>query len=44
MDGRMEIEESQKLLRSKVMELLPLDIAQNIRRPTGLEYQINKIN
>jgi dTMP kinase len=42
-DGTMEIEESQKLLRSIVMKLLPLSVTQNIRRPTRLEYQINKI-
>ncbi|MGI0033668.1 MAG: dTMP kinase [Nitrososphaeraceae archaeon] len=43
-DGTMEIEESQKLLRSIVMKLLPLNITQKIRRPTRLEYQINKIS
>jgi dTMP kinase len=42
-DGTMEIEESQKLLRSIVMKVLPLSLTQNIRRPTRLEYQINKI-
>jgi dTMP kinase len=42
-DGTMEIEESQKLLRSIVMKLLPLNITKNIRRPTTLEYQINRI-
>jgi hypothetical protein len=39
----MEIEESQKLLRSEVMKLLPLNITKNIARPTTLEYQINRI-
>jgi dTMP kinase len=42
-DGTMEIEESQKLLRSVVIKLLPLNITQNIRSLTRLEYQINKI-
>ena len=42
-DGTMEIEESQKLLRSIVMKLLPLNITKNIRRPKTLEYQINRI-
>ena len=42
-DGTMEIEQSQKLLRSIVMKVLPLSLTQNIRRPTRLEYQINKI-
>lgn len=42
-DGTLEIEESQKLLRSEVMKLLPLNITKNITRPTTLEYQINRI-
>lgn len=33
-DGTMEIEESQKFLRSTVMKLLPLNIARKTRRPT----------
>ena len=32
-DGTMEIEESQKFLRSIVMKLLRLNIAKNTRRP-----------
>jgi dTMP kinase len=42
-DGTMEIEESQKFLRSTLMKLLPLDklkILGGLQRP---EYQTNKI-
>ncbi len=33
-DGTMEIEESQRFLRSIVMKLLPLSIPKNTKRPT----------
>jgi dTMP kinase len=34
-DGTMEIEESQRFLRSIVMKLLPLEFAKKTRRPIG---------
>jgi dTMP kinase len=42
-DGTMEIEESQKFLRSTVMKLLPLNKLKILGGPQGPEYQINKI-
>jgi dTMP kinase len=33
-DGTMEIEDSQRFLRSIVMKLLPLSIPKNTKRPT----------